>query len=104
MADTNICIRHAHNILCVFDIFWSNGGCDVNFEVLTSVLMKVQVFWMSFFVVGVTISDVSSDYSASFPGLGSVTPKTYHETGIYMRVIFTCYSCSCKVDCNIQYF
>jgi len=36
--------------------------------------------------------------------LGSVTPKTYHETGIYMRVIFTCYSCSCKVDCNIQYF
>jgi hypothetical protein len=47
----------------------------VNFEVLTAVLMKVQVFWMCFFVVGVTISDVSSAYSASFFRVGKYNLK-----------------------------
>jgi len=31
-------------------------------------------------------------------GLGSEAPKTYHETGISMLIIFTCYSCVCAGD------
>jgi hypothetical protein len=64
----------------------------MNFEVLTAVLMKVQAFWMCFIVVGVTISDVSSDHSPSFFRFGKCNPKDiprdWNLYAYYIHVLF----------------
>ena len=52
----------------------------MNFEVLTAVLMKVKSSGCAFFVVGFTISDVSSDYRASIFRVGKCNPKRWVHT------------------------
>ena len=75
----------------------------MNFGVLTAVLMKVQVFLVCFFLSSVLqFPTFRRIIFLPSSGLGSVTPKTYHETGISMLIIFTYYSCVCKVDCSMQ--
>ena len=99
-----ICLPSSRNILCVFLIFlvewriwcefWSsNNGDDKG----SSLLVCMFFFWSSVLQFPTFRRIVVLPSS----GLVSVTPKTYHETGISMRIIFTYYSCLYEVNCNI---
>jgi hypothetical protein len=70
-----------------FLFLWSNRLFDENFEILIVVMMKVHVFWVYFFVVDVTILDVSEDCGAFILRVRKCKPKdSYRETGISIRV------------------